>query len=250
MGVYSSGCRTRRDNDFPKSTQIIKGTQSDATLAESFIPGFEHDLIIKPDLDAAGGSIVFQFDRMPVVRPPRQNLRTHRRDGFAVCLIHHMQVQMHAIRRLAEMSVVELRITHTSEGDAEVVIAFVEDIEPGFAGECEGAPLRAAEPGQIERPADLRLVLRRLFQHERCRVAPALPFPGSRIFELPLITLLERMLRQQRTGRHEAQKLKVQGHTEGFKHRAVSNWRRFDRGTHPDCRSTSGWRRFRPHDGR
>ena len=181
-----------------------------------------------------------------MIRLPWQSLRAIRRNGFAVRLVHHMQLKMHAVRRFAEVGVVELGFATSGKGNADVVVALVEDIEPRFAGECEGAPLRAAKPSQVERPAHLRLVMRRLFQHERRRIALALPFPGGGVFELPLITLLERLLRQQRTGCDEAK-----NEDDGvFTHRVVRSWRRFDRGTRPDRRSTICWRRFRPRGGR
>ena len=104
-----------------------------------------------------------------------------------------MQVQMHAVRRLAQMRVVELRLAAATESDAQIVVALVEDIEPRFAGQRERSKLRTAEPRQIERPADLRLVFRRFLQCERRRITLALPFPGGRVFELPLFTLLERL---------------------------------------------------------
>jgi len=128
---------------------------------------------------------------------------------------------MHTVCRFAEMCVVELGLAAATESDADVVVALVEDIEPCFAGEREGIPLRAAEPGQVQRPANLRLVLRRLFQNERRRLTFALPFPGGGIFELPLITLLDRLLRQQRRGDHEAKK----EHSRESTHRAVHSWR-------------------------
>ena len=141
------------------------------------------------------------------------------RDGFAVRLIHHMQLQMHAICRFAEVRVVELGFSASPEGDAEIVVALVEYIEPRFAGQRERLKLRPAKPGQIEGATHLRFVLRRPFEHKRRRVTLALPFPSRWIFELPLVALLERMLRQQRTRGDEAKKLKEQADDRGFTHK-------------------------------
>jgi hypothetical protein len=114
-----------------------------------------------------------------------------------------MQVQMHTVRRLAEMSVVELRLAAGHRKAMQTSLLPLLKTS-SLASQVSVKESHSAPPNQgiLNGLRIFRLVFRGLFQQQASyRPSIALPFPSSGVFQLPLITPLQRSLNsQQRLG--------------------------------------------------
>jgi hypothetical protein len=153
---FARATSSRRDFEIPEFAEVVEGAEADPAVGEGFVlrgeDGFFH--VVEINRDAAAGGVVDEFEAVPPIGLPGGARGAGGGDGFAIGVIHEVNLVMHAIGLLAEVGVVETRVVLAREGEAEIVVARVEFRELRLDRQCEGFPLGGLEPCEIEGAAN------------------------------------------------------------------------------------------------
>ncbi len=141
--------------------------------------------VVEINRDAAAGGVMDEFEAVPPIGLPRRADSARGGDGFAIGVIHEVNLMMNAVGFFAEMGVVEPRVVLPRKGEAEVVVARIEFRELGIDRQCEGFPVARLEPGEVEGAADRGLEGLLAVQREDGAAVVFGPVPRRRIGERP-----------------------------------------------------------------
>ncbi len=147
--------------------------------------------VVEINRDAAAGGVMDEFEAVPPIGLPRRADSARGGDGFAIGVIHEVNLMMNAVGFFAEMGVVEPRVVLPRKGEAEVVVARIEFRELTLDRKGERFPFRGLEPREVEGTAHLRLMGLLSFQSEYGLALFFAPRPCGGIGKSPSLRRIE-----------------------------------------------------------